>query len=89
MWKLVKNIKKYNFIYYYILIYIMTTSISVQETTRDLVKEDKKDRTYNSFILILLQRNRIIKKIISKDNRLREALKRDYPELFIDPEQLY
>lgn len=68
---------------------VKNTSIGLEKETRDRLKEAKKDRSYDSFILILLERNDIVKKIISKDTRLREALKIKYPELFIDPEQLY
>lgn len=63
--------------------------IMIERSARDTLKELKKERTYNDYIKILLQRNNIIKKIINKDTRLREALKHDYSELFIDPEQLY
>jgi len=61
----------------------------VELTTRDELKELKKDRTYNSYLLILLQRNKILKKIINENSDLRDTLKRRYSELFIDPELLY
>jgi len=57
--------------------------LMIERSTRDELAELKGDSTYNTAILILLKRNRILKLMLEKSDN-RERMRRYYKELFED-----